>query len=160
MSLTVAQGWQFPTKKLFRGRRNRLNNWFVRTKFRLFRGTENSCNSVTNHSAQEKNARNSVPWNKNRSKLSEYRSEPFRRRENNSDCSVKQKQKQALGILFRTILRKRKQLGIPFRGTEKEIDSWNSVLKLSRMKKLRLLDRIFCKTNFFHAISFRSEPRN
>jgi hypothetical protein len=46
----------------------------------LFSGTkieENPWNSVPNHSAEEKNVRNSVPWNKNRSKLSEFRSEAF-----------------------------------------------------------------------------------
>ncbi len=63
-------------KKLFRGRRNRRNNWFVPSEFRLFRGTENSRNSVPNRSAENKNARNSVPWNKNWSKLSEFHSEP------------------------------------------------------------------------------------
>ena len=35
------------------------------------------------HSAEEKNARNSLSWNKIEAKLSEYRSEPFRGRENN-----------------------------------------------------------------------------
>jgi hypothetical protein len=38
-----------------------------------------------NHSAEEKNARNSVPWNKLEAKLSKFRSEPFRGRENNSE---------------------------------------------------------------------------
>ncbi len=79
------QGWQFPTKKLFRGRQNRRNNWFVQAEFRLFRGTENSRNSVPNRFAEEKNAHNSVPWNKIRSKRSEFRSEPFRGRDNNSE---------------------------------------------------------------------------
>jgi hypothetical protein len=51
------------------------------------------------------------PWNKNRGKLSEFPSEPFSRRENNSEFrSVEQKKKQILGIPFRTIPRKRKQL--------------------------------------------------
>jgi hypothetical protein len=52
-----------------------------------FRGTKieaNSWNSLTHPSAEEKTIRNSVPWNKNRSKFSEFRSEPFRGRENNS----------------------------------------------------------------------------
>jgi hypothetical protein len=31
-------------------------------------------NSVPNHSAEEKTTRNSFPWNKNKSKLSEFRS--------------------------------------------------------------------------------------
>ncbi len=60
-------------KKLFRGRRNRGNNWFVPAEFRLFRGTENFRNAVPNRSTEEKmlailyhgtkleaNARNSV----------------------------------------------------------------------------------------------------
>ncbi len=64
-------------KKLFRGRRNRQNNWFVRL-FRLFRGTEKSRKSVPNLSAEEKTTRNSIPQNKNRSKHLEYCSEPFR----------------------------------------------------------------------------------
>ncbi len=46
----------------------------------------------------------------------EFRSEPFRGRENNTEFrSVEQKEKQTLGILFRTIPRKRKQFGILFR---------------------------------------------
>ena len=69
------QGWQFPTKMFFRGRRNRRNSCLVPVDFRLFHRTENSRNSVPNRSAEEKNARISVPWNKNRSKLLEFRSE-------------------------------------------------------------------------------------
>jgi hypothetical protein len=34
----------------------------------------NTCNSVPNHSAEEKTTWNSVSWNKNRSKLSKFRS--------------------------------------------------------------------------------------
>ncbi len=57
-----------------------------------------------------------LPWNKIRCKHSEFRSEPFRGRINNSEFrSVEQKNKQTLGILFRTTPRKRQQLGIPFR---------------------------------------------
>jgi hypothetical protein len=77
-------GLAFPIKKLFRVRRNRRNNWFVPTEFRLFRGTENSRNAVPNHSPEEKKLRNSVPWNKIKSKLSEFRSKPFSGRETNS----------------------------------------------------------------------------
>jgi hypothetical protein len=50
----------------------------------MFRGTTkeaNSRNSLPDPSAEDKTTRNSVPWNKNRSKLSEFRSEPFRGRE-------------------------------------------------------------------------------
>ncbi len=61
----------------------------------------NSQNSVPNPSAEEKTTRNSVPWTKNRSKLSESLPEPLQR--------------------------KRKQLGILFSGTEKEAKSRNSV---------------------------------
>jgi hypothetical protein len=35
----------------------------------------NSRNSVLNHSGEKEPTRNSIPWNKNRSKLSEFRSE-------------------------------------------------------------------------------------
>jgi hypothetical protein len=110
----------FRQKKLFRGRRNRENNWFVPAEFRLFRGGEkcselytyhrtkieaNSWNSVLNHSADEKLTRNFVPWNKKRSKQLEFCSEPFRGRENNSEFrSVEQKKKQTLGIQFRSCL--------------------------------------------------------
>ena len=44
-----------------------------------------SRNSVPNPSAEEKTTRNSVPWTKNRSMLSEFPSEPFSGRENNSE---------------------------------------------------------------------------
>jgi hypothetical protein len=37
------------------------------------------------HSAEEKNAQNSVPWNKIEAKLSEFSSKPFCGRENNSE---------------------------------------------------------------------------
>jgi hypothetical protein len=49
-----------------------------------FRGTKleaSSRNFLPNFSAEEKTTRNSVPWNKKRSKLSELCSEPFRGRE-------------------------------------------------------------------------------
>ncbi len=66
-----------------------------------------------------------VPRNRN---LSEFRSETFQGRENNSEFrSVEQKQKHTLGIRFRTLPRKRKQLGIPFRGTKIETNCRNSV---------------------------------
>jgi hypothetical protein len=48
-----------------------------------FRGTKieaNSWNSVPNHSAEEKTSRNPVPYNKNKSKFSEFCTEAFRRR--------------------------------------------------------------------------------
>jgi hypothetical protein len=45
----------------------------------LFHGTKiaNTWNSVPNHSAEEKTSRNSMLWNKNKSKLSEFRSKAF-----------------------------------------------------------------------------------
>jgi hypothetical protein len=83
-------------KKLFPGRLNRRNNWFVpaensgcsaekkilgipsrtipqRRKMLgiLYHGTKleaNAWNSILNHSTEEKTTRNSVPWNKNISK--------------------------------------------------------------------------------------------
>ncbi len=45
----------------------------------------NSRNSLAYPSSEEKTPWNSVAWNRNRSKLSEFRSEPFRGRENNSE---------------------------------------------------------------------------
>jgi hypothetical protein len=93
-------GLAISDEKLFRERPNRRNNWFVLAEFRLFCGTENSRNSTRNcgekcsefcyhgtkieanswnsplnHSTKEKTTRNSVPWNKSRSKLSEFCSE-------------------------------------------------------------------------------------
>jgi hypothetical protein len=44
---------------------------------------QNSLNSVLNPSAEEKTSQNSVTWNKNRRRLSEFRSEPFHRRKQN-----------------------------------------------------------------------------
>jgi hypothetical protein len=44
-----------------------------------------SWNSVSNPSAEEKRTRNSVPLNKNRKNLGEFRSEPFPRRGNYSE---------------------------------------------------------------------------
>jgi carboxylesterase type B len=123
-------GLAISDKKLFRGRP--VDGTI--SLFRLFRGTENSRNSVPNrsaedkmlgilyhgtkieanswnsflnHSTEEKTTRNSVPWNKSRSKLSEFRSKAA------SDKN----------ILF---------AGAGF----------------------------FRKTNLFHVISFPSEPQN
>jgi hypothetical protein len=46
-------GLAISDKKLFRGRRNIRNNWFVPAEFRLFRGKEKSRNSVPNHAAEK-----------------------------------------------------------------------------------------------------------
>jgi hypothetical protein len=86
-----------------------------------------SRNSVPNPSVEEKTTRDSVLLNKNRSKLSEFPSEPFIGRENNSEFqSVEPNKTQTLGIPFQTLQRKKKQPGIPFRGTKIEANSWNS----------------------------------
>jgi hypothetical protein len=65
------------------------DNWFVPAEFRLFRGTENSWNSVQNHFAEEKNVWNSVTWNKNRRKLSELCSKSFHGREPTQNSETK-----------------------------------------------------------------------
>jgi hypothetical protein len=49
----------FRPKKII-PRKIRRNNWFVPAEFWQFHRTENSRNSVPNHSAEEKNAENSV----------------------------------------------------------------------------------------------------
>ncbi len=60
----------------------------------------------------------------------------FRR---NSGCSAEQK---TLGIPFRTLPRKRKQLAIPFRGTKIEADSQNAIPNHSAEDKtIRNCDR-------------------
>jgi hypothetical protein len=97
----VTIGLAISDKKIFCGRCNRWNNWFVLVEFRLLRGTENSQNFVPNHSTEEKTIPNSIPWNKNRSKHLEFCSEPFPGRENNMEFrSIEQKTKLALGIPF------------------------------------------------------------
>jgi hypothetical protein len=69
-------------------------------------------------------------------KISEFRSEPFRRRENNSEFrSVEPNKKQTLGIPFQILQRKRKQPGIPFRGTKVEANSRNSAPNHSAEEK-------------------------
>jgi hypothetical protein len=66
---------EFPSEH-FSGRENNSEFLSVDTKIE-----EYSQNSLPNPSAEEKTTRNSVPWKKYRSKLSEFRSEPFRGRE-------------------------------------------------------------------------------
>ncbi len=72
-------------KKIIQRKSELQNKWLFPTEFLLFRGTENSRNSVSNPSAKEKTTRNSIPWNRNRSKFSEFLSESFRGRENNTE---------------------------------------------------------------------------
>jgi hypothetical protein len=59
-----------------------------------------SRNSVPNPSTEEKTTRNSVPLNKNRSKLSEFPSEPFSGRENNSGSQIRNKLSELPSELF------------------------------------------------------------
>jgi hypothetical protein len=115
-------GLAISDKKLFHGRRNRWNSWFVQAEFWLFRGTENSRNFVPNCSAEEKNVRNSVAWNKNISRLS------------NSVLNHSAEQK-TLGIPFRTILQRSKMLGIQFLGK-----------KISKKQTLGILFRSMSRT--------------
>jgi hypothetical protein len=64
----------------------------IATEFRLFRRTEIFQNSASNPSAEGKTTRNSVPRNRNRSKV--FLSDPFSGRENNSEFrSAEQKYK-------------------------------------------------------------------
>jgi hypothetical protein len=60
----------------FHGRENNSEFRSVEQKMEV-----TSQHSVPNPSAEEKTTRNSVPWIKNKSSLSEFRSEPFRGRE-------------------------------------------------------------------------------
>jgi hypothetical protein len=66
---------EFPSKH-FSGRENNTEFLSVNTKIE-----EYSQNSLPNPSAEEKTTRNFIPWKKYRSKLSEFRSEPFCGRE-------------------------------------------------------------------------------
>ncbi len=103
-------GWEFPTKNNSAEYGiDETNSSFIPRRFWLFRGTENSRNSIANHSAVEKKAWNSVLWNKKRSKLSEFCSEPFREREK---CSA-----------FRSVEQKLKQTIGTFRGRKHALDS-------------------------------------
>jgi hypothetical protein len=66
---------EFPSEH-FSGRENNSEFLSVDTKIE-----EYSQNSLPNPSAEEKTTRNSVPWKNYKSKLSEFRSEPFPGRE-------------------------------------------------------------------------------
>ncbi len=84
-----------------------------------------------------RNKRSGCPRNR---KLSEFSSEPFRKREKCSEFrTVDQKTKQAFGIWFRIIPRKRKQLGVPFRGTKLEANFLNFATKHSAEEKALLI---------------------
>ncbi len=136
-------GLAISDKKLLCGRRNRRNNWFVPPEFRLFRGTENSRNSIPNRSIEEKNARNSVPWNKNRSKLSEFRSEPFRGTENSRNSFPN-----------RSAEEKNARNSVPWKKNRSKLSDFRSEVCLGT--KTYWESRIFCETYFF--MPFSSVP--
>jgi hypothetical protein len=111
-----------------------LNNWFVPAEFRLFCGTENSRNSIPNHSAEEKK------------KLGF----PYR------GTKIKAK---ILGIPFQTI--PLKAFNSEFRSVEqKEANSRNSFPKYVSGKNM--LSILFAGAGFFVKpilfMSFRSVP--
>ncbi len=87
--------------------------------------TGNSWNSVPNHYLKEKNAWNSVQWDKN--EANPWDSVPYHSSEEKNARKMQKKWEQTLVIPFRTTPRKRIQLGIPFRGSKIEANSWNSV---------------------------------
>jgi hypothetical protein len=140
ITLVSKLGLAISDKKLFRGRRNRRKNWFVPAEFQLFRGTENSRNSVPNHSAEEKNTRNFVTWNKNRSKLSEFCSEPFRGTENSRNS-----------VPNRSAEEKNARNSVPWEKKKKK-NSRNSVPKhVSDQNKLSIL---FAEAGYFVKLIF------
>jgi hypothetical protein len=116
-------GLAISDRKLFRGRRNRRKNWFVPAEFRLFRGTENSRNSVPNHSAEEKPSRkfsfearlgqkhavNYVCWSRIFRKTNFFHIFPRK------NLGLLYRGTKTLGLVFQTIPRRRNHLGIPFR---------------------------------------------
>jgi hypothetical protein len=120
-------------KKIIPRKTELTDNWFVPAEFRLFLGTENSWNSVQNHSAEEKNVWNSVTWNK--IEANSRNSVPYNSAEEN-------------------------QRRIPFRGTVKEANSRNSVPK--HILDKNTLSILFAEAGFFGKpilfVSFSSVP--
>jgi hypothetical protein len=79
------------------------------TQFRLSLG-QKTLEFVSNHSAKKTNARNSIPWNKNRSKLSKFRSEPCCGREKKLEIPFRGiKKEETFGMLFQSISRKKRR---------------------------------------------------
>ncbi len=106
-------------------------------ELQLFRWIENSRNSVPNYAAEEKKAKNCVPWNKNITKLSELRSKPFRGR----------------GPTRNSILWNRKRSKLSESLSE-------AYLGQKYIANSVCWCRIFCITNSFHVIPFCSKLRN
>ncbi len=97
---------------------------------------KNPRNSVPNTSAEEKTTRNSVPLSKNRSNLSEFPSEHFSGRENNSEfLSVETKIEAYSRNSLPNPSAEEKQLGILFLGTNIEANCRNSVPNHSAEEK-------------------------
>jgi hypothetical protein len=95
-------------------------------------------------SAGEKNAQNSMPWNKNRSKLSEFHSEAFRGTENSRNSFPNRfTGEKNVGILFRE----------KFRSKLSEFRSEACLAQKHAVYSV-FWSRTFCKTKFFHAIFF------
>ncbi len=101
-------------------------------EFQLFcAGTENSRNFVPNHSAEEKKAKNCVPWNK--------------------------KLKQTLGTPFQTIPRKR--TNAEFRNKKRsKLSELRSEAYLGQKYAVNSVcwSKIFCITNSFHGVLFQA----
>ncbi len=113
----------------------------------------NSRNSIPNRSTEEKNARNSVPWKKNRSNFSKFRVEPFRGTKNSRNS-----------VPNRSAEEKNAWNSVPWKKNRNKLSEFRSEACLGQKQaKLSILFAaagFFCKTSFFHAIFFRSEPRN
>ncbi len=92
---------------------------------------------------------------------------PFRtlpRKKNSSEFrSVEQKYKQTLRIAFQTLQRKRKQLGIPFRGTKLEASSRNFLPNSSAEEKTTRNSVLWnikrSKLSEFHSEPFRGREK-
>jgi hypothetical protein len=111
---------------------------------------------VLNHSAEEKTTWNYVLCIKNRSKLSECRSEPFpeEKTTRNSVPCKKNRSKLLECHAFRTIPWKIKQQNVAAKNFKKVSEKTTFEVRTNQFVKLFCL---FCKTNFFRGISFRSE---
>jgi hypothetical protein len=133
--------------------RKQLGIGFCGTKIEV-----NSHNSVLNPSAEENTTQNSIPWIQNRSKLSEFRSKPFRGRKHNSKFLFVQQK-----------IKTNSLNAIPNHSAgEKPILSktWQTkILKIVSEKTTFV--KLFCccfvkliSSAEFHSVPFRSELRN
>jgi hypothetical protein len=102
-----------------------------------------------NRSSEEKNTQNSVPWNKNRSRLSEFHSEPFRGTENFQNSFLNHSAEEKNGrnsVLWKKI----------------ESNSRNSLPE--HVSDKNMLSSLFAGAGFFFHSEFRNplfrKPRN